>query len=289
MTAALGASVLIGALAPAPASAQELDPPVVRTPAAPLGTVLLLPGSGWASPTPAAQERVLANVGDLYHDAGYRVAAYDYAYGPAAALQSVRRAVVAEHRRLKSGPLCVYGESSGGHLALLLANRMRIIDCVITFGAPTSFVAYAEEAAERTDQPGYQYSMENHIVPMFGSDPAEWAPWEPASIVTPVRTPVLMMITADDPIVPVDQIFHLPGAKTYIPPRGDISDPDDLYVHGSVSDEGRIAVQRRVLAFVEAARKGEPAAKRRRARKVARVKARKGRAQPRTKRRARRR
>ena len=203
-----------------------------------------------------------SNAAPSLYRAGYRVVAIDYEEGPEAGLESVRQAVADERRRLRRGPLCLYGESSGGHLALLLANRLRTIDCVVTFGAPTSFVAYAEEAAAHPDNPGYQHAVDAFIKPMFGDDPAAWAPWEPASIRTPVRVPVLMMITVDDPIVPVDQIYHLPGAKTWIPPRGDPSNPDDVYVHGTVSASGRQTVQRKVVEFVERARRRAVSARR---------------------------
>jgi acetyl esterase/lipase len=250
----LGLLALAAVLAP-PAGAL-ISAPIARTPPRPVGTVILLPGSGWANPTDQAQQRVWSNAAPLLFGAGYRTVAIDYRAGPAAGLASVRRAAGAERSRLRRGPLCLYGESSGGHLALLLAGRVRWIDCVITFGAPTSFSAYAEEAQAHPEEPGYQYAMDTFIEPVFGSDPAGWAPWEPSGVVTPVRTPVLMMICEDDPIVPVDQIYHVPGAKTYIPPRGDRTDPRDLYVHGSVSDSGLEAVHRRILDFVERARRG---------------------------------
>ena len=245
-------SVLLLALALAtPAGAATLSPPIAKTPKRPVGTVLLLPGSGWASPTPAGQRLVLAHVGAALSAARFRAVAIDYEAGPEGGLQSVKAAIATERRRRIPGPLCLYGESSGGHLALLAAQELKGVGCVITFGAPTSFTAFAEAAAAQPGMPGYVWALETIIEPLFGSDAAGWSRWEPAR--GDMRQPALMMICADDPIVPQNQIAQIPEAETFVAPPGDVSDPADLWVHGTTTAAGRTAVRRRVAEFVDRA------------------------------------
>lgn len=245
------ATVLVLACLAAPAAAEPLSPPIERTPRGPIGTVVLLPGSGWASPTRAAQRLVYDHVATTLLNSRFRVSAVDYDAGAAAGLASVKRALAAERRRLRRGPLCVYGESSGGHLALLAAQQMKGVDCVITVGSPTSFTAFAQAAAEQIEHPGYAWAFENIVVPEFGDDPAAWEPWEPAR--RAMRQPVLIMMCADDPIVPQNQMSQIPTAETYVAPPGDLSDPSQAYVHGSTTPAGRAAIQRRVAEFAERA------------------------------------
>lgn len=234
-----------------PAGAAALAPAIARSPGAePRGTVILLPASGWASPTLQAQQTIWSRMAPTLFKARYRTVAIDYERGAGPALDSIRTAVLAERRRTRRGPLCLYGESSGGHLAVLTANRMPEVDCVITFGAPFSFHALAADAAAHPEMVGYANSMEVAIKPTFGDDPAGWEPWEPAYIRTPLRAAVLAMICADDPLVPPSQVHQLPGAKTFVAPSG-----QRTYVHGSISGPGLRSVRARILRFLAGERR----------------------------------
>ena len=63
--------------------------------------------------------------------------------GGQAGLQDVLDAAGSELARIgDNGPVCIYGESAGAHLALVAAERLRAIDCVIGLGTPTDLPLY---------------------------------------------------------------------------------------------------------------------------------------------------
>lgn len=254
---------LAAATVPAPTPALGADAPlaapIAKTPGSrPRGTVMLLPASGWASPTRTQQGAVWSRLAPTLFGAGYRVVAIDYARGATEGLASVRRAVLAESKRPRTGPLCLYGESSGGHLALLAGNRMPQVDCVITFGTPVSFTALVDQVAAHPDNLGYASALQT-VRDTFGGD---WAGWEPADLRTPMRVPALTMICADDLLIPLAQAEMLPGAESFIAPSGDLDDPSDAYVHGSISRSGKLAAERRIVGFVERSRRSVLSARR---------------------------
>lgn len=255
----LALALALTAPAPAPAADAPLTAPIARTPAGKArGTVMLLPASGWASPTRADQQEVWTRMGPKLFRAGYRTVAIDYASGGPNGLASVQRAVRRESRLAYAGPLCLYGESSGGHLALLAANRMRQIDCVVSFGTPVSFTGLAHEVAAHPEHLGYAAALQT-VRDTFGDD---WAGWEPADLRTPLRAPALTMICEDDPLIPLSQATALPGAESFIAPSGDATDPRDAYVHGTASPAGKRATEHRIVSFVERARRSALRARR---------------------------
>jgi hypothetical protein len=153
---------------------------------------------------------------------------------------------VLAQRRVARGPLCLYGASSGGHLALLAAEELGGIDCIATFAAPTDFHLWAHDAA-LAPQSGFAYAMAALVMPLFGADPAGWVRWEPVTRASELSPSLLMMTTADDAIVPLDQI--LPGAETYVAPPGPIP-----FGHGTTTAAGRDEVRSRLVEFVTRAR-----------------------------------
>src|SRR4051794_3606567 len=123
----------------APVSADPVAPPV--------GTMLIVHGGGWTGHDGDVQRHLLTARGDLFLARGWRVVSVDYNEGPLG-IQDVMDAAGAELARgTSNGPLCIYGESSGGHIALMVAARMRSIDCVIGVGTPTDLKLYADEEA----------------------------------------------------------------------------------------------------------------------------------------------
>jgi hypothetical protein len=160
--------------------------------------------------------------------------------------------VAAEQRRAR-GAVCLYGESSGGHLALLAAEEISGVDCVATLAAPTDFHLWAQDAAAAGPASGFAYAMAAFVMPLFGSDPLGWTRWEPVTHAERLPAKLLMMTTADDRLVPLDQLTRLPGAETYVAPPGPLA-----YGHGTTTAAGRDEIRRRLMSLVARAALSAP-------------------------------
>lgn len=254
--AALGSAAL---LLPAPAAAQDPAPsaPIVAAPAHPRGTVVLVHSGAWSGPSPRNQQLIAGHVGAALVAAGYRSVSIDYERGASAGRASVHRAIRRERARSSHGPLCVYGESAGGHLGLLAAEASDDVDCIATYGAPTDFHALRAAAAAHPERPGFAYTQDQLVEPVFGTAPSDWRPWEPARSAARLRADLLLMMSRDDPIVPRNQLTgmhaRVPTARTYLPPAGDLDDQSDAYMHGTAAPAGRRAIARHVVGLVDRA------------------------------------
>lgn len=246
---------VLALLAPA-ARAADVNPPFDVTPAAPVGTVLMLHQGGWAGPDRAKQEALMTFPGQVFLDRRWRIVSVDYAAGKAG-LQSVLDAVGDElvHPR-SDGPLCLYGESAGAHLALLAAARLPSVDCVMAYGAPTDFSAYAQDAATS----GNAIELANYealVRATFGDPGDATAAWEPAKVASRINGDVLMIRQADDAVVPANQVTALeralPVVRTLVTAVGDATDPAQRYLHGTLGDEGRAELAGALGAFADRA------------------------------------
>ena len=224
-----------------PPAPPTVSPPIADAPAAPVGTVLLIHKGGWAGPDRAKQEALLDFPGHAFVDLGWRATSVDYEAGEAG-LQSVKDAIGAELVQSGSGPLCLYGESAGGHLALLAAAQIPGVDCVITFGAPTDFSAYAEAVHASVDVAAIG-TYESKVVGTFGEPGPETADWEPVKVARQINADVLVARQADDGFIPWNQVTALrkalPVVSTLTTAVGDLVDPGKPYLHGTLSDGAR--------------------------------------------------
>ena len=127
--------------------------PITADPAGPArATMVMVHAGGWAGHDARAQELLMRSPGALLRERGWRVVSIDYEAGTEG-LRDVLDTVRSELARgTSNGPLCVYGESSGAHLALVAAAQVKEIDCVIGLGAPTDLPEY-EATARRQPQP----------------------------------------------------------------------------------------------------------------------------------------
>ena len=121
------------------------------------------------------------------------------------AFRDVRRAydrLRARHPRIR---ICVHGLSSGGHLALMLAQRRPSVDCVIAVGAPTDLAHWPREAAGVYDS---VRSLRRRV---------SLRRWSPVRRAARIRQPVLLIHDQNDQIVPFAQsrklARRLPRAK----------------------------------------------------------------------------
>lgn len=70
---------------------------------------------------------------------GYRVVSPDYRAGTAG-LEDVLAVYDAERARAPRGQICIYGESAGGHWALMVAAQRPTVDCVISAAGPADLL-----------------------------------------------------------------------------------------------------------------------------------------------------
>ncbi len=160
------------------------------------GTVILVHAGGWAGHDANAQEILFERPGDLFAGRGWRVVSVDYGEGPAG-LDDVLAAIGAELvRGTAPGPLCIYGESAGGQLALVAAARLRSVDCVIGLGTPTDLALYQSDAA--TSANGQVRVVASRMATFFGNTPEALGPWDPVSLAPSIRADVLLLTEADD-------------------------------------------------------------------------------------------
>lgn len=230
--------------------------PLARDPAGPArGTMVLVHAGGWAGHDGYAQEELLKNPGNLFLARGWRVVSVDYEEG-AGGLQDVLNVAGSELARGSStGPLCIYGESSGAHLALMAAARMRAIDCVIGVGTPTDLHLYTAEAAVSSDDRVKLVSSQ--IMRLFGTSPEATAPWNLVSLAPSIRADVLLVHEADDELVtPAHaQLFKAARPTTQLVELapGDKGNRSHDFMHGTVSDAGRGQYMAGIGAFADRA------------------------------------
>lgn len=261
----IAATGLLGLLNPffGPPKPPAPPPPVPPTVAEPIsasppgktrGTMLLLHGGGWTGPDREAQRQLMRQPGEMLSARGWRVVSVDYAAGRAG-LQDVLDAAGQELRRPSGALLCIYGESSGGHLALIAAARLRAVDCVVAAGAPMSFALYRAEARASGDR--NRGMVADAIGETFGTDPAQTVEWEPAAVAPRIAADVLLLHESDDTLVPVAQSDAFMAARPTTQraelPSGDQADPAAWWLHGTLSEEGRARYASALGAFADRA------------------------------------
>ena len=228
------------------------------------GTMILVHGGGWAGHDARAQALLSQRPGSLLLQRGWRVVSIDYNEG-ADGLQDVLDTAGAELQRAsRRGPLCIYGESAGAHLALVAASRLREIDCVIGLGTPTDLALYRSQGA---DSPDFRVRLVvSQINRLFGTTPAELGPWDLVSLAPAVDADVLLLQEGDDMIVPGLHSTRFQAARPTTQlvalQAGEPADPASRFVHGTISDSGRARYAEaidtfagRAVAFRQAERK----------------------------------
>jgi acetyl esterase/lipase len=134
-------------------------------------------------------------------------------------------------------PICAFGRSAGGHLALLLAARRSLLACVVAEAGIADLSAIASQsAAGSADGPG---SIANLATAAFGADRLA----QVSAGSAPVRARVLYAIGADDPLIPFDQATNFAAAQRRRDPDAYVDTlrvppGDQLFEHAFVSAAG---------------------------------------------------
>lgn len=234
-----------------PAAPSAGAPALTRAPGGtPRGTMILVHGGAWRGPDSREQARLLRRPGDLLLRHRWRVVSVDYRQGKHG-LRDVLAAVerLAPHRG--EAPLCLYGESAGGQLALVAAARRQSVDCVIAAGAPTDFQAYFARAATAAEP--LQRQVADLIRRIFGTTPQATAPWEPVRLARRIDADVLLLRAANDPLIPPEQMRRFrsvrPSTRS-VELEGGRTHP---WVHASLSARGEKVLRSTLAAFVDRA------------------------------------
>lgn len=212
--------------------------------------MILVHGGAWRGPDSREQARLLREPGDLLLRRRWRVVSVDYRRG-AQGLRDVVAAIERLGPRRGGAPLCLYGESAGGQLALVAAARRPSVDCVIAAGAPTDFQAYFASAATAAEP--LQRQVADLIRRIFGTTPEATAPWEPVRLARRIEADVLLLRAANDPLIPLDQMKRFRSvrpATRFVELEGGGAHP---WVHASLSARGERVLRSTVAAFVDRA------------------------------------
>ncbi|MFP5361264.1 MAG: alpha/beta hydrolase family protein [Thermoleophilia bacterium] len=282
--AMIAAAMLAPVTGATPATAAPLPPaprdgvapvagPVSADPVGPAqGTLIMVHAGGWAGHDAAAQHQLMARPGALFLRRGWRVVSIDYHAG-APGLQDVLAAVGTElARRTGEGPLCLYGESAGAHLALVAASRLRAIRCVIGIGAPTDLPLYQAEAASSAD--GLVKLVASQATRSFGTTLGDLSRWDPVTLAPTISADTMLLHERDDPIVSAQHARRMQAARSTIEiVELQSGDRSSRFVHGSVSASGLTRYSSALAAFADRAvsdRKAERIARRTRCPRVGR-------------------
>ena len=249
---------------PPPNPNRPVSAPVVASAATGVrGTMVLIHGGAWRGPDPEHQQRLVRQPGELLVQRGWRVVSVDYKKGQAG-LQDVLDTVGQEMMQPNGKLLCLYGESAGGQLALVAASRLPAVDCVIAAGAPTDFQAYFADALSVTDR-ARKYVSET-IQEIFGTTPQATAPWEPVRVAGAMDADVLLLRQADDALIPPDQVQRFravrPATQSTVLEAGDVSQEDQVWLHGTLSPIGRNTYLSAISNFADRALTAHGAARR---------------------------
>jgi acetyl esterase/lipase len=179
----------------------------------PRGVLILLHGGGWASNGGAAAQDVRREA-DRWRAHGWRTVNSSYR-----ACGSSLVDVLSLYDRVRAtyggaSPICTFGQSAGGHLALMVAaRRPRGVSCVINQAGPTDALSLAGQGAFDSATGGVQTNLPksvlNLLVAAFGEE--NLASYSPAQVSEPglTGTRILTVTAVEDPLVPYDQMTLL--------------------------------------------------------------------------------
>jgi acetyl esterase/lipase len=198
------------------------------------GWILVIHGGGWKGGADLMQADLA--VASVFNSWGYGTWTIDYRtyvtpgdalswYDTIAGYDQLASYVQSTYGS-NAPPICAWGESAGGHLALTLA-AIRPLNCVVSQAGPTDLVKFAGETADGVSGQGVFNSV---VVPAWSSNPATLAQWSPVTYCPNTR--VLMAASTGDQIVPQAQMTDYTTACASTHPQSVLLDGDSS--HGTL-------------------------------------------------------
>lgn len=217
----------------------------VRQPADPSAVVVLVPGSGFNGARVSNAERMSFREAD-WRRWGFRTAVASYRRGRAG-LVDVTHRVRSLANAFPGLPLCVYGESSGGTWALLVAARSGVVDCAVVLAAPT------DQETLAASREGPARHLGGDVWPRYFGSSTSDDYYEPLDVWTRLQptVPLFMAYSIGDRIVPAQQgeVFAdaVPGLEIQVLGKG-----RHQFVHAQVDPLDFVTARRRARALVHA-------------------------------------
>jgi pimeloyl-ACP methyl ester carboxylesterase len=210
---------------------------------APRALVILIRGGGWEGPLPALVRAQQGPARDLRRQ-GFAVLNPDYRAGERG-LRDLLVRYDEGRRAYPDTPVCLYGQSAGATLALLIAAKRPETACVISQAGPTDLRALARQRG------GGETSRLATVA--FGR--ARLGTFSPVRVARRIRARVLQISALNDPLVPAAQARELdrllPDAELVELPAGDAP-----FVHSSVDGGALTKALERLAALLDDAAAG---------------------------------
>jgi acetyl esterase/lipase len=160
----------------------------------PRGLVMLIHGGSWLGLNPRALQVTEATAG-IFRVFGYETMTVDYRQG-AQGVADVEQFFRDARQRFPSLPICAFGVSAGGNIALLLAVKFPDLRCVIDMAGPTNLPALAHQ---------HHGTIAPYPIAVSAFGAAALDQYSPALQASSIRAKLLLVYAEDDPLVPVAQ------------------------------------------------------------------------------------
>ncbi len=216
--------------------------------------IIVIHGGGWKGGADLMEPDLA--VARWFNEQGYGTYTIDYRsgedsyYDTVAAFQwlaqSLRSSYTKERKPVP--PICAWGESAGGHLALMLAGTFPTqVACVISQAGPTDLMTFPSETA---DGASVLASYDELVVPIFGSDLSQWSPIS----FCPNMPRSLLGASSADRLVPQAQMTNFAAAcrnaKTVLLDGNPAHGPLVAWTHADVTKAAADAWTADELAFL---------------------------------------
>jgi pimeloyl-ACP methyl ester carboxylesterase len=179
----------------------------------PRALIMLIHGGGWSGINPFAfKQTVRESV--IFRALGFETLTVDYRAG-ALGVKDVDRFYRQARQRVGGKlPICAFGTSAGGHIALMLAVRHPDLACVIDQAGPTDLPSLGTDPGGAA---AYKIATKR-----FGN--SDLAKLSPALHAASIKAKLLLVYAQNDPLVPVAQGYDMaradPRARLVVLPPG---------------------------------------------------------------------
>ena len=250
------------------ASAQaELSPnnewgrPATSVDKAPVGWVMIIHGGGWQI---VGKQQVIASrpQADFFSEHGWGTYNIDYRAGSKSLADVLSAYDRLRKRAGSSAPVCAWGGSAGGHLAMMLAAFRSTLDCVISEAGPTDLITFPHETAWAPlgvpPTTGPDWTFDTFAIPSFSDVPRQLWWWSPVRWAPRIKAHMLLGSSTFDALVPQEQMYDMqkvtPGLTKVMLLAGTRAKNPTNFTHASVTPTAQVSWVRAELAMLRSAR-----------------------------------